>query len=328
MTRALAWVVGEGGLLGSAVCRVLAELPGIRRYSASRLPWGDPARLETALDAAARAFAREAIAARAPWWLLWCAGAGVVASDVAALTAETQALQTLLDRVAVHLADPRPQLGGRVFLASSAGGIYGSNPDQPLTEASAPAPISEYGVNKLRQEELLRRWARERPHVAWLAGRLSNLYGPGQNLEKPQGLISHVSRCLIHHVPVHVYVPLDTLRDYLYAGDAARAVVSSMAFGESGGWQGGLVKIFASGQPCSVARIIGTFARIAKRQPRVISAASAAARRQPAKLCLKSTVEAGPPLARHTDLPAGIHAVYEDQLRAFREGRLPAPPRA
>ena len=56
-----------------------------------------------------------------------------------------------------------------------------------------------------------------------LVARLSTLYGPGQSRGKPQGLIAHIARGVVRNQPVRIYVPLDTVRDYLAADDAAAA---------------------------------------------------------------------------------------------------------
>ncbi len=149
----------------------------------------------------------------------WCAGVGVVGTTAAALAAETASFEHLLLLLRKHLSD----VSGQILLASSAGGVYGDNPAQPLTEDSLCRPISDYGRNKLRQERLLLDWASDRPLVSVLIARISNLYGPGQNMDKPQGLIAHISRSLLHHTPVHVYVSLDTLRDYVFASCGASA---------------------------------------------------------------------------------------------------------
>src|SRR5262245_34903500 len=79
-----------------------------------------------------------------------------------------------------------------------------------LDGAHATQPASNYGAHKVRMEEALRGWSDLFPNHSCLIGRISSLYGPGQNLNKAEGVISHLSRCLIYHQPVSIYVPLDT----------------------------------------------------------------------------------------------------------------------
>ena len=104
---------------------------------------------------------------------------------------------------------------------------FGASPDSPLTEDSPCRPISEYGRHKLDMEQRLQAWAAGRNNVSTLMGRISNIYGPRQNLSKPQGIISHFARCLIHQRPIHVYMPLDTIRDYIYIDDCADQVIDA-----------------------------------------------------------------------------------------------------
>lgn len=324
MTSAAAWVVGSGGQLGSAVARLLPERlrdtrlwsPGPRRFS-----WNDPSTLLSEFALTTAAYGREVAASQRPWMVLWCAGAGVVGASEDAMAAETKALQMFLGQLGGEVGD-RP---GAFFLAGSAGGVYGSSPEVPLTESSPTRPSSDYGRAKLRQEEVVRDWAAAHPRVSALVGRISNLYGPRQNLSKPQGLIAQLCSCLLHHVPAHVYAPLDTLRDHLFVADAAEQILACMARLRSLPEPATVLKILASGQTSSIAGILAVFSRIAKRQPRIVCSGSALGKLQPTRLVLRSTVwpDLAPPLA--TSLAAGIQTVYRAQLALLQEGRLPAP---
>ena len=325
---ALAWVVGRGGLLGSCVERAL----GAAAWRPERpLAWSEPERRAPSIAEAVRGFTARLAATPADGWILcWCAGAGVVGSPASELEAETASLRLLLERLGAALdEDPRTRtLPGRVFAASSAGGVYGGSPERPLNEASAPRPISEYGRAKLEQEEAVAAWAAARPRVSTLVGRLANIYGPGQRLDKPQGLISHMSRCLIHGVPVHVYVPLDTIRDYLFAEDAGRRVAAGLArIGcEAPGGGRHVTKVYASERETTVAGLIGVFRRIAKRELRVVSGLHPVRAQQPARLQFRSAVWRDEPEGPRTELLDGVSRVHRHQLALFQAGRLPAPP--
>lgn len=321
----LAWVLGGGGFLGSRVARALPlDLAGRVPFVSDppRLHWSDPALIAAELEANVRRFADEAVRSEAPWMIAWCAGRGVVSTPASALDAETNALDALLDRVGRHLADRAPHLPGAFLLSSSAGGAWGDASGEMLTESTPCRPLSDYGRSKLRQEETLRAWAASRPQVRFLIARISNLYGPGQDLDKPQGLISHLSRALIFQKPVHIYVPLDTLRDYFYVEDCARhlAACAARLLTEAPGT--GLMKIFAAGHSHSISSVLGILLRLARRRPKVITAAHPSSRRQPRTLLFRSTVWPDLPPPTHMDLAVGIHAVYQDHLELFRQGRL------
>lgn len=321
MSRTLAWVLGGGGLLGShLLAAIAAEGPGITRWNPgpSCIPWQDPVdALEALADQASR-FALEVLSEPGEWMVLWCAGAGVIGSRSEELEAET----TCLARLLALLAEKLPDRPGKVLLASSAGGVYGGNREQPLSEVSACMPVSDYGRNKLAQERLLLHWAQGMPRVSTLVARMSNLYGPGQHLEKPQGLIAHISRSILHHLPVHIYVPLDTQRDYLYVEDCARELLQGLRRLGSASREN-VVKIFHSGESTTIAGLIGAFARIVKGHPRIICSASPVGAQQPLQLCFRSGVWPDLDRRRRTDLAVGIQRVHQHLLSRFQEGKLP-----
>jgi UDP-glucose 4-epimerase len=254
-----------------------------------------------------------------------------VATSPAELDEESSTWELFLSRLGSEL-DASPglrSLPGRVFLASSAGGVYAGNPDRPLTESSAPLPVSPYGRAKLRQERALEEWAARRPWISTLTARISNLYGPGQNMSKPQGLISHMSRCLIHRQPVHIYVPMDTIRDYLFVEDAARAIVRWMERLSEDARRSGsalrVLKICASEGETTIAGLVGAFRQMAKRNLRVVSGLHPVRGQQPARLQFRSTVWVDEPVPARTGLLAGIDRLYRHQLALYQAGALPAP---
>jgi UDP-glucose 4-epimerase len=274
------------------------------------------------------AFAREASARRC-WVIGWAAGVGVVGSSESALRAETEAWQLFLKLVGQHLAPTACARPGSVFLASSAGGVYGANPHQPLSEESQPEPISPYGRAKLRQEEILHEWGRQQSGISYLIGRISNLYGSGQNLAKPQGLIAHVSRCLIYNKPLHLYVPLDTIRDYIPAEACADHIVTCLNYLSTnpGAGEGrpGHVKILASEQETSLAHVIATLARVSHRHPKLICSPSPAGCLQPSHLQFRSRVWRHLGTPRCFSLQAGINRLHQHHLALYLQGRLPPP---
>ena len=144
-----------------------------------------------------------------PWSVAWCAGAGVTASSANALDLELAALRETLDALA-----PAPDhRDGAFFFSSSAGGVYAGVSSPPYDEYSSVRPLAAYGQAKLDGEALVTAWSRQTGTPS-LVGRIANVYGPGQNLDKAQGLISQICRSHLTGQPLSVYVSLDTLRDY------------------------------------------------------------------------------------------------------------------
>jgi UDP-glucose 4-epimerase len=331
VTVPLVWVVGRGGFLGGMLERLAPqEIPGAAPWQPPqpRFAWDEPARLTHELGEAARAFGtavRPRGGAPASWMVLWCASGGGVGTTPEALARETDALRHLLGSLGAGLgADPESRATGVVLLSSSAGAVYGDTGELPLTERSPCRPISAYGRAKLDQEALTLEWAAATPGVSCLVARLSNLYGPGQSLERSTGLIARLSQSLVHRRPLHVYVPLDTLRDYLHGADAARYVLRCLDRLRRAEPPVSLVKVVAREQSISIAGLIGIFARVAKRAPRIICAPSPVSRQQPSRVRFRSEVwtDCAP---RMQDLAAGIRQILQDHMARHQAGQLPVP---
>lgn len=319
MIASTTWLVGAGGLLGRAVADVLA---GPRFQPSRPLRWADPA-LHDALRSAVIEFAGTVTKTATSWQLCWCAGAGVVGTRAPDLARESAALRLVLECLREQAVFS--SVRGSILLASSAGGVHAGVTRQPATEQSPALPLSDYGRTKLSQEQLLAELTADRPLISWLVARYSNLYGPGQRLDKPQGLISQLARCAVFGSPAHIFVPLDTIRDYLYADDAGALSVDALrrlAELEPGKR---LIKIFASEREASIATLLGIFRSLTKRQLRVVLGVRSVSALQPTKLTFRSGVWRDQlPLVR-TELVHGIARVYRHQLRTYQLGKLPRP---
>ena len=316
----ISWVIGRGGLLGRNV-ELALEATGAIWHPRRRFTWGDADTVERELSIACRAFAAEV--AGSPWQIAWCAGAGVVGSGSSDLEQETRAFAHLLAEVARELCG-RGRSSGAMFLASSAGGVYAGVGSPPFREDSPVAPLAPYGWNKLEQESLAFSWSR-RTATPLLVGRLSNLYGPGQNLSKSQGLITQVCLRVLNRQPLILYVPLDTIRDYLFAKDAGRLVADGLErlrFAASRSTvTPSVIKILSSQQPVTVATVLAQLRWITKRPVSVITAASPNARRQARDLRMTSSV--WPELDRRplTTLSEGMRWVLTDMLESSTRGQ-------
>jgi UDP-glucose 4-epimerase len=328
MKRALVWVVGEGGLLGSQVGQLLArEVPEAVawRRRDRRLPWDQPTLVQRELDREAEAFFRTVGEEFETWAILWCAGAGVIQTPDAALERESLTFERFLVDLGRHVCAARRRIPGLVALASSAGTVYAENIDTPLSEDTPCQPTSGYGRQKLRQENALRIWADTVPEVGWLIGRFSTLYGPGQNLEKPQGFISQLISALLFHRAMHVYVPLDTQRDFLHSADAASHLLRCVAHLLTTKVPGRAIKIFASGRSVSLAEVVALLSRIFRQPVRIVGLSGRPQGIHPGKLRFRSTMLPHVSLSPARSLMVGMSQVYRHQLMCLRQGILPAP---
>lgn len=297
-------VVGRG-LLGAQVART-ASARGERVHGV-RVPWTD--------HDAARAALLEAcgrVAAEDPDWdLAWCAGAGVVATGADVLEAEVA-----LFRDVVAALRPVPRT---FFLASSAGGLYAGSAGPPFTEATEPRPLAPYGHAKLAMEEAARGLADAGSRV--LLGRIANLYGPGQDLAKPQGLISQL--CLTHVTgkPLRLYVSFDSLRDYVYVDDAADLVLEMLARARTLEPGSVVVKVLATGAASSVGVLVDACIRAFRRRPHVIQCATTGGA-QVLDLRLRSRTWPDLDAVLRTPLLVGLRATADDVEARHQAGVL------
>jgi UDP-glucose 4-epimerase len=320
VTTTLSWIIGRGGLLGRHVEAALLAADAHADVWRPETPigWNDPDKAAADLYRETAGFFQSGARSGRPWRLLWCAGAGVVATSPEALAQETLLLASFLATVADRLADePALAQTGTLFFASSAGGVYSaSGSPPPFDEGSPVDALAPYGREKLAQEALFSRLA-DAFEIDLLIGRFSNLYGPGQKLSKPQGLVAHVGRAALRREPVSIYVPLDTIRDYLFAMDAGRMAIDTIHRLEESRRKGAprwsITKIFASEVETTVASVLGTWRQALRRPLRLALASSPAGRLQPRVLSFRSRVwpdVRGQP----TLLPLGVDAVRRDQL--------------
>lgn len=331
MTPTPVWVIGAGGLLGSHVTAALRRRG--REVMVRAIPWEDPSAAREELRRGIGEMLARAGSGR--WDLTWCAGAGVVATRPERLAAEVEVFRCFLDDLAER-STPGPgrgagavdgRLRGAIFLSSSAGGLYAGSPGRPPFTESAPVrPLVAYGESKAAMEQMLADHA-ARSGTAVLVGRIANLYGPGQDLSKPQGLISQI--CLTHVTgrPLTVYVPLDTMRHYVYAADCGTLVAAALERLRDRVAQEDVpvvTKIVTSRQVATIAALLAESARLFKKRPRVIVKAPVEGTGQVPDLRLRSVV--WPELDVHLTCPltVGMARTAADVAARARMGTAPA----
>ncbi len=301
----ITWVVGRGGLLGSAIHRQCAE-----PFDGSPVPWDDPTAAANVLQSDAARFRAEA--AGGPWAVIWAAGAATTSTSAEQAKSELETLRALL----TALRDNPPAGPGAVFLTSSAGGVYAGSADPPFDAATPPVPLSPYGELKLRQEALATELLSG--VCPLVIGRFSNLYGPGQNLTKLQGLISRLALAAVTQQPINIFVPLDTIRDYIYVDDAASAALSAVQRPATLQSNATTMLVIASGQPATVGQVIRTMNQVTKRRVPVALGSHASASAQSLDLRLTPTLA----LDTITPLPAGMKPVFLDILERVQRQSL------
>lgn len=123
----------------------------------------------------------------------------------------------------------------KFIFASSGGAIYGDHPIRPTPILENALPLSPYGVGKQSFE-----WYMEQQYQAhglpYLSLRLSNLYGPRQQLSSvgEGNVVSTFLNHLMGGTPITIFGDGSASRDYLYATDAVAAFVRAMSSDFSG----------------------------------------------------------------------------------------------
>lgn len=213
------WIIGQGGLFGGALQQNLLANDRRLYQPAIAFDW-------TQIDTLKAQFLQQmtqffsTLQTHDRWQIIWAAGKATMRSPENKLIQETQVLACFLDSLEKALHSQK--LPGVFGFTSSAGALYSQSDTMQLSELSIPNPNTAYGKHKLAQEQILTTWSLKNPYCEKiLLGRISNLYGPQQDHNKQQGLISHIIRCYRQKTSLPLFVPLETQRDYIWVHDAA-----------------------------------------------------------------------------------------------------------
>ena len=119
----------------------------------------------------------------------------------------------------------------QVVFSSTGGAIYGEC-DGPAAEDAERRPLAPYGVSKLAGEEYLAAFNRlyDTRHVSL---RYGNVYGPRQDPHGEAGVVAIFLGKLVAGESPRIFGDGSQTRDYVYAGDVARATLA--AAGQDGG---------------------------------------------------------------------------------------------
>lgn len=299
------WIIGRG-LLGSAIAAQLGDAAAYR----ATIDWTTPEAAIRTLTSAVRAYA-ENVDDR-EWEIYWSAGRGITSTPRTVMESEAEVFDGFLDAV-VDVFGERAR-AGRLFLASSVGGAYAGSTLPPFSESTPAVAQSAYGEVKLRMERALIATV-ARAGMRGFIARVTNLYGPGQDLGKGQGLISVLVESYVTGRPSSIFVSLDTLRDYIYVDDCARVIEAAMTRVASEPSGTTVTKIVGSMNALSIGALIGEISRL-RRKPVPIILGQGNAVGQAWDLRVRSEVWPDLDGLVSTTLPEGLGAIYRAQLAA------------
>jgi len=108
-----------------------------------------------------------------------------------------------------------------VFISSAS--VYGLQAVIPIAETAPTDPISSHGINKLTIEKYLQLF-KHRHGLDCKIMRLSNPYGPGQNIMGRQGFIAIMIGKILTGEAVKIRGDGSIIRDYVYIDDVTDAL--------------------------------------------------------------------------------------------------------
>ena len=301
------WVIGAGGLLGSAVVRQ-AKKRSNTVITSSKVPWSNPEETIKKIRTDAASL-RDQLASRVrpgtKWAIIWAAGHATTASSPEETDRELTTFEGCIHAINHEL---RTSPNGTFALASSAGAVYAGSADPPFSSSSPVQPLGPYGWLKARQETASRDFLDSAIDTVMV--RIANLFGPGQDLSKLQGLISRLALSSVTREPLTMFVPLDTMRDYITADDAATRLLHWVDVNETRS----SIRVVASGQATSLGYIINVMQDVTRVQLPIAYGLHASAAHQSSDLRLvpdRDELVDGLPL---TPTAVGIKRVYDDVL--------------
>ena len=115
----------------------------------------------------------------------------------------------------------------KLTYVSSGGTVYGEPEEVPVPETAPTRPVGAYGKLHVACEEEIARRCEEHGLQARVL-RCATVYGEQQTPDRGQGAVVTFLHRIEHGLPIDLYGGGATVRDYVYAGDVARALVALM----------------------------------------------------------------------------------------------------
>ena len=197
-------IVGASGFIGQAVYRGIVDqgLSAIALPHSGELDLCDPHNAQALSEYTDRSIVVHA--------------AGIprlVSDEFGALQRNLQISDTLLKACSVK---PPERI---IFLSSVE--VYGYPETLAVTENTAISPITNYGIGKATAELMLKRWCAD-CRVPLVCFRLPGIFGPN---DRGRGFIGSLAECIATKSRFRLTANRESLRDYVYVEDIARAVM-------------------------------------------------------------------------------------------------------
>jgi UDP-glucose 4-epimerase len=295
------WVIGSGGLLGGSILDVLVKQGQWHFRTCAPFSWNDPAVLNHQFVSELAQFFSH-FESGDQWQIIWAAGKSTMRSPESACLQETATLHDFLLNLTQALRTAPYE--GRFGFASTAGGIYTQQHLEPITELSPISPSTPYAQQKLAQEALLNQWLAECTLcICFIIARFSTLYGPHQDHNKKQGLISTITQCISNNQALDLFVPLETKRDYLWSEDAAQMFLWHL---QNTPPNQSALRLIAQEASISIADLLDQFKLITRKQVQVRQSSDIPRDIYPLEIHFKSQFPITDPAFQRLTLEQGI----------------------
>jgi UDP-glucose 4-epimerase len=130
----------------------------------------------------------------------------------------------------LNVLENASRTGVKKAIFASSGATFGNPPSLPINDETPQRPTSPYGISKMIAEHYLRFYKAERG-MDFTALRYGNVYGPRQDASGEAGVIAIFIGAFLRNEGVRIDSDGEQTRDYVYAGDVARANVAALELG-------------------------------------------------------------------------------------------------
>ncbi len=162
----------------------------------------------------------------------------------------------------VALLEAMRQRPGIPFVFASSGGTVYGVPEAPLVSESHPLrPLSVYGASKASVEGYAMLYRRQFS-VDTRILRVSNPFGPGQNVDGQLGAASIFAWRALAGLDIRIWGDGSVVRDYLYIEDAVDAFVATMNARSAAFGNADPIFNIGSGEGTSLKQIVETIGNI------------------------------------------------------------------
>ena len=128
----------------------------------------------------------------------------------------------------VNLINASVNYGVKCFVLTSSIAVYGTSPELPMTEETAPHPEDSYGIAKLAVEQELR-VCKEMFDLDFIIFRPHNVFGERQNIgDKYRNVVGIFMNQILQNKPMSVFGDGEQTRAFSYIADVAPVIAEAI----------------------------------------------------------------------------------------------------